>query len=72
MIFCAVGDIHGAMKQMYADVLDFERALQVAFEWVLHVGDFGQGGSLHREAHDRDGHRDRRPGTGARRGGSGR
>jgi len=41
MIICAAGDIHGAMDRMYEDVLAFESALGVRFEWVLHVGDFG-------------------------------
>ena len=40
-ILCAAGDIHGAMDKMYEDVLAFEGALGVRFEWVLHVGDFG-------------------------------
>ena len=41
MILCAAGDIHGAMDRMYEDILAFEAALGVRFEWVLHVGDFG-------------------------------
>lgn len=41
MLICAAGDIHGAIDRLYADVLDFEAALGVRFEWVLHVGDFG-------------------------------
>jgi hypothetical protein len=41
MIICAAGEIHGAMDQMYDDVLAFESTLGVPFEWVLHVGDFG-------------------------------
>ncbi len=41
MILCAVGDIHGAMNRMYDGILEFECALQVTFDWVLHVGDFG-------------------------------
>ncbi len=41
MLICAAGDIHGAMDRMYEDVLAFETALGVRFEWVLHVGDFG-------------------------------
>jgi predicted phosphodiesterase len=41
MIICAAGDIHGAMNRMYEDILAFEAALDVRFEWVLHVGDFG-------------------------------
>ena len=41
MILCAAGDIHGALDRMYEDVLAFEAALGVRFEWVLHVGDFG-------------------------------
>lgn len=41
MLICAAGDIHGAMDRMYDDVLTFEAALGVRFEWVLHVGDFG-------------------------------
>jgi hypothetical protein len=41
MIICAAGDIHGAMDRMYEDVLAFEAALGVRFEWVLHVGDLG-------------------------------
>lgn len=41
MLICAVGDIHGLMDRMYADVLAFERDLGRRFDWVLHVGDFG-------------------------------
>jgi len=41
MIICAAGDIHGARDVMYEEVLAFEEALGVRFEWVLHVGDFG-------------------------------
>lgn len=41
MLICAAGDIHGAMDAMYEDVLAFEANLDVRFEWVLHVGDFG-------------------------------
>jgi predicted phosphohydrolase len=41
MIICAAGDIHGAIEQLYDDVLAFEESLGVRFEWVLHVGDFG-------------------------------
>ena len=41
MIICAAGDIHGALDRMYEDILAFEEALGVRFEWVLHVGDFG-------------------------------
>ncbi|MBK8011724.1 MAG: metallophosphoesterase [Deltaproteobacteria bacterium] len=32
---------HGAMDRLYEDVLAFEAALGVRFEWVLHAGDFG-------------------------------
>ena len=41
MILCAGGDIHGALDRFYEDILGFEGALGVRFEWVLHVGDFG-------------------------------
>lgn len=41
MIICAAGDIHGALDRMYDDILAFEEALGVRFEWVLHVGDLG-------------------------------
>jgi predicted phosphodiesterase len=41
VIICAAGDIHGAIDRLYEDVLSFEAALGVRFEWVLHVGDFG-------------------------------
>jgi hypothetical protein len=41
VIICAAGDIHGSLDRLYADVLAFEAALGVRFEWVLHVGDFG-------------------------------
>lgn len=41
MIICAAGDIHGALDQLFEDVLAFEGSLGVRFEWVLHVGDFG-------------------------------
>lgn len=41
MIICAAGDIHGALDQLFENVLAFEQALRVTFDWVLHVGDFG-------------------------------
>jgi hypothetical protein len=41
MLLCAAGDIHGAIDRLYADVVAFESALGIRFEWVLHVGDFG-------------------------------
>lgn len=41
MIFCAAGDIHGALDRFYAELLTFEQALGVTFDWVLQVGDFG-------------------------------
>lgn len=41
MILCAAGDTHGALNQMYTGVLEFEAALGVRFDWILHVGDFG-------------------------------
>ena len=41
MLICAAGDIHGAMDQLYSDVLAFEYSLGVRFDHVLHVGDFG-------------------------------
>jgi predicted phosphodiesterase len=41
MILCVAGDIHGALDRMYGDILAFEAALSVRFDWVLHVGDFG-------------------------------
>ena len=41
MILCAAGDIHGRLDRMYAGVLEFETALAVRFDFVLHVGDLG-------------------------------
>lgn len=41
MILCVAGDIHGGLDRMYTEVLAFEAALSVRFDWVLHVGDFG-------------------------------
>jgi hypothetical protein len=41
MFICAAGDIHGAMNRLYVDILAFEKALGVRFDYVLHVGDFG-------------------------------
>jgi hypothetical protein len=41
MFLCAAGDIHGALDQLYDDVLAFEKALGLRFDAVLHVGDFG-------------------------------
>lgn len=41
MFLCAAGDIHGALDQLYRDVLAFEGALGLRFDCVLHVGDFG-------------------------------
>lgn len=35
MILRAAGDIHGALDRMYEDVLAFEAAIGVCFEWVL-------------------------------------
>jgi predicted phosphodiesterase len=41
MILCVSGDTHGALDRLYADIVDFERAIKVRFEAVLHVGDLG-------------------------------
>lgn len=41
MFICAAGDIHGAIDQLYLDVLAFEDLLGARFDYVLHVGDFG-------------------------------
>lgn len=41
MLFCAAGDIHGAIDRLYADVAAFEASLGVRFDHVLQVGDFG-------------------------------
>lgn len=41
MLLCAAGDIHGAIDQLYRDVLAFENALGLRFDVVLHIGDFG-------------------------------
>ena len=41
MWICGAGDIHGALDGMYAAILDFEQALGLTFDLVLHVGDFG-------------------------------
>jgi Icc-related predicted phosphoesterase len=41
MILCAAGDIHGALDRLFDDVLRFEAAARLEFDWVLHVGDFG-------------------------------
>jgi len=41
MLICVAGDTHGALDRLYQDVASFEGSLQVQFEWVLHVGDFG-------------------------------
>lgn len=41
MILCAAGDTHGALDRLYQEVADFEKALRVRFEALLHVGDFG-------------------------------
>jgi hypothetical protein len=40
-LYCAAGDIHGALDRFYADVLAFEAELGETFAQVLHVGDFG-------------------------------
>jgi hypothetical protein len=40
-LYCAAGDIHGALDRFYADVLAFEGALGETFDHILHVGDFG-------------------------------
>lgn len=41
LILCAAGDIHGAIERLYEDVIAFEGSLELTFDWVLHVGDFG-------------------------------
>lgn len=41
MRICAAGDTHGALDRLFADVIAFERAITVTFDWILHVGDFG-------------------------------
>jgi len=41
VIICVAGDVHGALDRLYADVLGFETALGVRFDWVLQVGDLG-------------------------------
>ena len=41
MILCVAGDIHGRLDRMYSEVLAFEAALSVRFDWILHVGDHG-------------------------------
>jgi len=41
MIICVAGDIHGAMDRLYQDVLAFEASLDIRFDYVLQVGDFG-------------------------------
>jgi hypothetical protein len=41
VLICAAGDSHGAIERLYDDVLAFEAALSVRFDWVPHVGDFG-------------------------------
>ncbi len=41
VIVCAAGDNHGSIDWLYSDILNFESALDVRFEVVLHVGDFG-------------------------------
>jgi hypothetical protein len=41
LFLCAAGDIHGALDQLYRDVLAFEDGLGQRFDFVLHVGDFG-------------------------------
>jgi hypothetical protein len=41
MLICAAGDIHVAMDRLYHDVLAFEAFIDVRFDCVLQVGDFG-------------------------------
>ena len=41
MLICAAGDIHGAIDRMYDEILAFEGALSIRFDYVLQVGDFG-------------------------------
>jgi predicted phosphodiesterase len=41
MFICVAGDIHGAMDRLYGDLFAFESSLEVRFDLVLHVGDFG-------------------------------
>ncbi|MBW1806612.1 MAG: metallophosphoesterase family protein [Deltaproteobacteria bacterium] len=41
MFICAAGDNHGAIDQLYSDVIAFEESLGVRFDYVIHVGDFG-------------------------------
>lgn len=40
-LYCAAGDIHGALDRFYAEVFAFEAALGQTFAQILHVGDFG-------------------------------
>ena len=41
MLVCGAGDIHGAIDELYRQVLAFEFELGQRFAAVLHVGDFG-------------------------------
>jgi predicted phosphodiesterase len=41
MFICIASDIHAAMDRVYDDLLAFEESLNVRFDYVLHVGDFG-------------------------------
>jgi predicted phosphodiesterase len=41
VIPCVAGDIHGALDRMFEDILVFEIARSMRFDWILHVGDFG-------------------------------
>ncbi len=37
MILCVGGDIHGAIDQFYADVLAFEKSLEVRFDRLSEI-----------------------------------
>ncbi len=41
VILCAAGDTHGALNQLYTNVVAFEVQFGVQFDHILHVGDFG-------------------------------
>jgi Icc-related predicted phosphoesterase len=41
MLFCVAGDVHGKISLLYQKVLAFEDRLNVRFDGLLQVGDFG-------------------------------
>lgn len=55
MFISAAGDIHGAMDQLYSDVLAFEESLGLRFDHVLHVGVWPDPDRIDKATHKHEG-----------------